>query len=213
MQSNWPTASKRSRPGRPGAASARSARCLALCSLLSLLLPSCKTETKVVKYHPMLGGLPGAESSMPIVRDDNYKDPTVVPEDKLSVEDPVTHKKTLTAKCGRHLMVHIYNALSQNDKATFVDQILSTVTKEECAQRGVDPGACFDELVRRKDDVVALFNAMPGGEFTPGVYVENLGPKAERIQVQGLAAKDLTWTGMDMVMEKGNWKLRWFVGR
>ena len=77
----------------------------------------------------------------------------------------------------------------------------------------MDPGACFDELVRRKDDVVALFNAMPAGEYTPGVYVRNLGPKSERIEVEGLAAKDLSWTGMDVVMEKGNWKLRWFVGR
>jgi hypothetical protein len=161
----------------------------------------------------MLGGLPGAESGMPVVRGDNYVDPTVVPEDKLVVEDPLTKKKTLTAKSGRHLMVHIYNALAQDDKETFTDQVLSQQTREECAQKNVDPGECFEELKRRKDDVVALFNAMPGGEYTPGVYVKSLGPKAERIQVEGLAAKDLTWTGMDMVMEKGNWKLRWFVGR
>lgn len=175
------------------------------------LLPAC--ETKVVKYHPMLGGLPGSESNTPVVRADNYKDPTLVPPDKLVVEDPVTKKKTLTAKTGRHLMGHIYNALAQNDKDTFVDQILSSQTKQECAEKGVEPGACFDELLARKDDVVALFNAMPAGEFTPGVYVRSLGPKSERIEVQGLAAKDLTWTGMDIIMEKGNWKLRWFVGR
>jgi hypothetical protein len=161
----------------------------------------------------MLGGLPNAESNTPVVRADNYKDPTVVPADKLVIEDPVTKKKTLTAKTGRHLMTHIYNALAQNDKETFVSQILSSQTKQECAEKSVDPGACFDELMLRKDDVVALFNAMPAGEFTPGVYVRNMGPKAERIQIEGLAAKDLAWTGMDMVMEKGNWKLRWFVSR
>jgi hypothetical protein len=172
----------------------------------------CQTETRVVKYHPMLGGLPNSESGLPIVRGDNYIDPTVVPEDKLTVVDPVSKKKTLTARTGRHLMVHIYNCVLENDKETFVAQVLSGETKAECAQRNVDPGACFDEVVRRKDDMVALFNAMPGGEFTPGVYVRNLGPKAERVQVEGLAAKDLSWTGFDMVMEKGNWKLRWFVG-
>jgi hypothetical protein len=161
----------------------------------------------------MLAGLPGSESNTPVVRADNYVDPTVVAPDKLVVEDPVTKKKTLTTKTGRHLMGHIYNALKDNDKETFVDQILSTQTKQECAERKVEPGACFDELMLRKDDVVALFNAMPAGEFTPGVYVRNLGPKSQRIQVEGLAAKDLSWTGIDMVMEKGNWKLRWFVGR
>jgi hypothetical protein len=179
--------------------------------LLSAWLAAC--ETHVIKNNPMLAGLPGSEYNGQVVRADNYVDPTYVPEEKLSVEDPVTKKKTLTTRTGRHLMVHIYNALVANDKETFVDQILSSQTKAECADRNVDPGACFDELVRRKDDVTALFNAMPGGEATPGVYVISIGPKAERIQVEGLAAKDLTWTGIDMVMEKGNWKLRWFVGR
>jgi hypothetical protein len=159
----------------------------------------------------MLGGLPGSESGTPVVRDDNYSDPTVVPPEKLSVEDPVTHKKTLTAKTGRHLMVHIYNALAQNDKETFVDQILSKSTKAEFADRGLDPGLAFDQLLKRRDDVVALFNAMPAGEFTPGISVRQLGGKSERISVEGIAAKDLAWTGFDMVMEKGNWKLRWFV--
>jgi hypothetical protein len=159
----------------------------------------------------MLAGLPGAQIGTTVVRDDNYKDPTLVPPDKLVVEDPVSHKKTLTAKSGRHLMVHIYNAINANDKETFVDQILSTPTKQECADRGLDPSVCFDELLRRKDDVYALFNAMPAGEGTPGVFVQSLGPKAERIKVEGLAAQGLNWTGIDMVMEKGNWKLRWFV--
>lgn len=177
-----------------------------------LLVSGCARETRVVRYHPMLGGLPNAESGMPVVRDTKgYVDPTAVPEDKLVVVDPVSNKKTLTAKTGRHLMIHIYNALAENDRATFVEQILSKQTKDEFAERGLDPGAAFDEVVRRRDDVVALFNAMPGGEFTPGVYRRPLGNKSERLEVEGILAKDLTWKGMDMVMEKGNWKLRWFV--
>jgi hypothetical protein len=179
--------------------------------LVTCYLSACATETKIIKYHPMLGGLPGSESGMPVVRDDNYKDPTVVPENKLVVVDPVSKKKTLTAKTGRHLMVHIYNAIAENDRETFVDQIMATQTKQECAEHGLDPGAYFDEVLRRKDDMVALFNAMPGGEFTPGVYVVGIGPKAQRVELQGLAAKDLNWIGMDMVMEKGNWKLRSFL--
>ena len=212
----WQTASKRRRPGQgrrfsAGRAAAAILTCYLLFAICSLPLASCATETKVIKYHPMLAGLPGSQTGTPVVRGDNYVDPTVVPPDKLVVEDPVTHKKVLTAKSGRHLMVHIYNAITANDKETFVDQILSTASKQDCADRGVDPGECFDELVRRKEDVFALFNAMPGGEGTPGVYVQNLAPKVERIKVEGLAAQGLAWTGMDMVMEKGNWKLRWFV--
>jgi len=170
-------------------------------------------EKRVVRYNPFLGGLPNSESSTPVIRGDlNYIDPTAVPEDQLVVEDPATKKKTLTTRSGRHLMVHIYNAIKDKDKATFVDQILSSVTKAECAARGVDPGDTFEEIMRRRDDVVALFNAMPNGEFTPGIYLRKLAPKSQRIEVQGLAAQELAWTGMDMVMESGNWKLRWFYG-
>ncbi|HYE63893.1 MAG TPA: hypothetical protein VD997_18020 [Phycisphaerales bacterium] len=184
---------------------------IALVIICSCVLGAC--EKRVVRYNPFLGGLPNAESGTPVVRGDmNYQDPTAIPEDKLVVEDPVTKKKTLTTRSGRHLMVHIYNALKDNDKKTFVDQILASETKAECAARGVDPGETFDELVRRRDDVLALFNAMPNAELTPGAISRKLGPKTQRVEVQGLGAKDLTWTGFDMVMEKGNWKLRWFYG-
>lgn len=187
------------------------------CALGAFLLSVCAgsggCESRVVRYNPMLGGLPNSESGLPVVRGDlNYHDPTYVAEDKLVVEDPATKKKTLTARSGRHLMIHIYNALKDNDKKTFVDQVLASETKAECAARGVDPGDTFEELVRRRDDVLALFNAMPNAELTPGAIVRKLGPKAQRVEVQGLAAKDLAWTGIDMVMEKGNWKLRWFYG-
>jgi hypothetical protein len=180
----------------------------------ALLFGGCAgCEKRVVRYNPFLGGLPNSESTTPVIRGDmNYIDPTIVPEDKLVVEDPVTKKKTLTTRSGRHLMVHIYNAIKDKDKRTFVDQILSSQTKAECAARGVDPGDTFEEVMRRRDDAVALFNAMPNGEFTPGVYVRKLAAKSQRIELQGLAAQDLSWTGIDMVMESGNWKLRWFYG-
>jgi hypothetical protein len=34
----------------------------------------------------------------------------------------------------------------------------------------------------------------------------------QRVELDGLAAKGLFWTGFDMVQERGNWKLRWMVG-
>lgn len=190
-------------------------RVLRFTSLLAvaLLLASCARETRVVRYHPLLGGLPGSESQIPDTQNNSgYVDPTAIPADQLVKEDPVTHKKTLTTKSGRHLMVHIYNALKDNDKETFVSQVLCKETREECAARGVEPGECFDELVRRRDDITALFNAMPSGEYTPGIVTVPLGGRAERVMLQGLAAQNLAWTGFDMVQEKGNWKLRWFYG-
>jgi hypothetical protein len=182
----------------------------ALTALLACALVAGCAEQKVVRYKPMLAGLPGAETQTPVTGTPGYIDPTYVPQDKLSVEDPVTKKKTLTAKTCKHLMIHIYNTMKANDKQTFVREVLSSKTKAECSQRGVDPGETFDELLRRQDDVLALFNAMPMGESTPGAYIFPLGKKEQRVELQGLAAKDLAWTGIDMIFENGNWKLRWF---
>jgi|CXWL01.1.fsa_nt_gi hypothetical protein len=52
---------------------------------------------------------------------------------------------------------------------------------------------------------------MPGGEYTPGMLVQTVGRNVFRLQVYGMAARDLKWTGMDMVYEENNYRLRWFV--
>lgn len=184
--------------------------CLIVLGLL-LMAPAACVETRVVRYDPILGGLPGVQSGTPIVgTKQGYVDPTAVPEDQLVVTDPDTGQKKLTAKTARHLMIHIYNTIKDEDKETFVREVLSTKTRQECYDRGVDPGELFDELIRRREDLMALFNIMPAGEKTPGALLQPLGGKEYRVMVQGLATRNLTWTGMDMVMEKGNWKLRWF---
>jgi hypothetical protein len=170
----------------------------------------------VVRYNPILGGLPGSTSGTPIVRGDGYTDPTQVPPDQLVRKDH-RGKKILTARTGRHLMVHIYNALNDNDKETFVEQILCKQTKVEAMERGIDPGEYFDTLSARREDVLALFRAMPAGEATPGVLLRQVGGGVTRIGLEGLAAKSLPYVGIDMVFERGpddekrQWKLRSFV--
>lgn len=180
--------------------------CLAWC-----ILGGCARETRVIRYNPFLGGLPEAQSNTPVVRDlGDYQDPTALAPEELVKEAP-DGKKTLVARSGRHLMVHIFNTLQNNEQELFVDQVLATRTKDECYERGVEPGAAFEFLKAREEDVRALFNMMPAGEQTPGVLMQPLGGKAQRVQIRGLGTQDLYWTGFDMVMEGGNWKLRWFV--
>lgn len=179
--------------------------------LLILALAGCATQTRVVKYDPFLGGLPGAESRTPVVRDlGDYTDPTAIPPDQL-VQEPEPGRKVLAAKTGRHLMIHVYNTLKNDDRDLFTTQVLSERTRAECLERGIDPADAFDYLKTREDDVAALFNMMPAGEQTPGIVVQPLGKGARRLQVTGAGLGDLYWTGFDMVMERGNWRLRWFV--
>jgi len=168
-------------------------------------------ESRVVRYDPMLGGLPGAESNTRVVRDlGDYKDPTKVAGNKIEVEN-ADGTTTLTAKTGRHLMVHIYNALVRDEKELFADQVLSQVTREEFAARGKVPTEAFETLLARFDDIQELFNRMPLGEYTPGVFIKPVGNRVKRVALDDVTARDLVYSGFDMVMEDGNYRLRWFV--
>lgn len=176
-----------------------------------VLMASC--ETRVTKYNPFLGGLPGAVSGREVVRDfGGYRDPTAVPENQI-VEKTPDGKEKLVAKTGRHLILHIYNCIEDDRKDLFVDQVLCGETKAECLARGVDPGTLYDQLCAQRLDLYDLFNLMPMGERTPGVLMVPAGRNTQRVTVSGLGTGNLRWVGFDMVMEGGNWKLRWFVER
>lgn len=175
----------------------------------------CTYSREVGVYHA-LSGLPGVRSGRPSGGSRfTHIDPTLLPEDALVVEQEDGSVK-LVARSGRHLMVHIYNCLKNDDAALFTEQVLSSVTKQEYEERGLDPKKAFESLKQRQNDLVALFNLMPSGEHTPGVMWKPLGEVGERgekvvrLSVAGPQTRDMRWDFMDMVMERGNWRLRWF---
>jgi len=69
----------------------------------------------------------------------------------------------------------------------------------------------FDELKQREREIAELFARMPLGEYTPQVIREKVGHNMFRVKVTGVGVRDLYWRGFDMVLEEGNWRLRWFV--
>lgn len=182
------------------------------CTVLVLCaVPSGCVEERVANYRPMLGGLPGAESGMPVSGvPGRTTDPTVVQEDRLVIEN-ADKSKTLVARTARHLMVHLYSTLREGDEQLFLDQVLSQRTKDEYYERGMDAREAFRTLKERQRDIERLFDAMPMGEYTPGFFLRPVGGGVQRLEVQGPASRELAWTGIDMVMEKGNFRLRWFV--
>jgi hypothetical protein len=185
-------------------------------TLLSLLLiahlAACESETKIVYNRPFLGGLPGAESQSAISRyPKGYKDPTYIPDEQLVVKDAEGKPAELRARTARHLMMHIYNTLMNTQEKLFVDQVLSEKTRSEYYQRGIQPNEAFKLVQEHAGDILTLFDRMPMGESTPGLFLQPVGGGVQRLVVQGLGARDLYWVGFDMVMEKGNWKLVWFV--
>lgn len=133
-----------------------------------------------------------------------------VPGGKIRTEDE-DGNVTLYAKSIKHLMNHIIYALENNERDLFTEQILSQITIDEFTERGMDPGVAFDELVKRRRDIYRMFNYMPMGESTPGLYIKPIGENLFRLAVSRAGHQELLWIGIDVSFENLNYKLRWFV--
>jgi len=170
----------------------------------STLLAAC--ETRVVKYDPFLAGLPGAESQSEVIRSFDHTDPRRGGGAKLRAEAP-DGTVTLSAKSGLHMMVNLYNTLLNDEKQLFIDQVLSERMRGEYIARGEDPGEIFENLIRNWDDFETLCMLLPGGEFTPGTYLRNVGSRVQRFEAGGTASRTLRFKGFEMIMERGNYRL------
>jgi len=164
-----------------------------------------------VRGQPFLAHLPGAETQADTSgpRWPGYRSPAAAPGGSIVVEHE-DGSKTLIARSGRHLMTHIYNTLTEEDEALFTEQVLSLVTRDEFVERGLGGSAAYEMLRARRRDVLRLFAMMPQGEYTPGVLMQRVGDRTYRLRVSGPGTSELRWRFMDMVMEGGNWRLRWF---
>lgn len=164
----------------------------------------------MVYSRPFLGGLPGAETGQPVSPPKGaFADPTRVEGGEIRVEHE-DRTVELHAKTARHLMSHIALTLQDEEPELFLEQVLSEQTKQEFIERGYDPVKAYEFLKIREKDIAKLFARMPMGEYTPDVVMKKMGKGSYRVMVTGLKAKDMNWTYMDIVMEEGNWKLRWF---
>lgn len=117
---------------------------------------------------------------------------------------------TLRALSARHLMVHVFQTLRDEERELFLGQVLSDATKREYARNGVPPERAYDDLRERLPDIDALFARMPLGEYTPNTRVDPVGGGVQRVRLIGGAGRDLAWQGFDMIMEGGNQRLLWF---
>lgn len=181
---------------------------------MMLAFAGCQTEEKIIRYRPILASVPGAQYNTAPVGDPfegRRVDPTAAATDtdSLVIELPDGERK-LVLKTGRHLMSHIINMIDEDERELFVEQVLSEITKDEFYDRGLDPGEAFDACKKRRTDIMKLFNLMPMGEYTPGVYMKGVGGGVQRLKVSGPSAMDLRWNFMDMNYEAGGWRLRWF---
>lgn len=163
--------------------------------------------------NAMLANLPGAQTgeseNIRHVRTGKALDPTATPTVGIRVEDE-RGNITLYSRSLRHLMVHLHTTLADEERELFVEQVLSERTKQEFAERGLDPGMAFDELKLRERDVLRFFSTIPFAENTPGTGLEQLSPNTFRMRAPGGRGSTLRYAFIDVVVEGGEWKLRWF---
>ena len=167
----------------------------------------CRTE-RMVRYKPFFSGVGEAKTQTPAVGATNSDYARSVPA-SIVIENP-DGSKTLLARSGRHLLTHILSTTRADEADLFTDQVLSDITRQEYIDRGLDPRQAFAALKERRQDIAMLTARMPMGEYSPNVIMSKIGPKMYRVRLSGQSAADLEWIGFDMVMERGNWKLRWF---
>lgn len=181
------------------------------CALIAALMAGCEVEEKRIGYRPMLGGLPGAVGGYELSPLGGADDAaTRLGDDQLEAKAE-DGSRLLLARTARHVMVHIYNTLSKNESELFVKEVLSEKTQQEYYEHGMDPSESFKTVKAREAEVKRLFDLMPMGEFTPGLFLRGVGGGVQRLEVTGKMAQGLTWTGIDVVLERGNYRLLWFV--
>jgi hypothetical protein len=183
---------------------------LALASLCALGAAGCQSEEKVLKYNPFLANIPGAETKTKPVgeRFDNYIDPTKLEGDKTVLENP-DGSVTLVAKSVRHLMTNITLCLQYEDDELLLDQVISEQTKGRFRGEGKEPEEAVKFLKENQKDISALFARMPFGEHSPNIILKQPARRTVVLELTGLAAKDMRFTELWAVMEKGDWKLLW----
>ena len=185
---------------------------LAMAAALVLvpLLGGCTYE-RIISQSSVLSGLDGSQSAIPAKKlSRTLPDFLRTPDEGIRVENE-DGSITLYTKSVRQLMAQISTTIANGEKDLFLEQVLCELTKQEFYERGLDPAMAFDELVKRQRDIGRLFYYMPMGEYTPGLYLKTIGRNTFRLQLPRANNESLYWIGIDVIFEKSNYRLRWFI--
>lgn len=185
-------------------------------------------ERRVVRSTDMLAGLPGAEGGQAPVRPGVAQGPEwdqllAQFEESGADDDPNAewlpaegqHLREvsrqgdirLISQTPSHVMFHLTQTLRNDEFELLRDQVLSERTRRNYAERGRDPMEAVAFLNRNEQAVADLFGALPLGEQTPGVLLENIGPNAFRLRAPPAMAPDLRFTQFDVIIERGTFRL------
>lgn len=168
-------------------------------------------EERVIRREGMLMGLPGAKGAQEILPEDARPRGLHQLKDENTVTEAPDGTKTLRSTNGRQLMKNVFYCLDQDDPKLFVKDVLSQSSRNSMFQRGLPPAEAYNALKPYREDLQALYDQMPQGEFTPGCIVQTIGKGALRLRIDDLLAESMRYKGFDMVWERGSYRLMWFL--
>lgn len=184
---------------------------------LALLAAGCQPETKVIRSRRLLAGVAGAETDTPntgLAVSSTSQFFNAVPPNEVEMDEPVLvdedGNRTLLSRTTRHLMYHIATTLREDDRELFAEQVLGGITKREFEARGLNPEQAFDMLKPYQRDIFLLFQRIPLGDKTPRATFGRVGARVWRISLPSELTRGLRFKFMDVELEQGQWKLRWF---
>ncbi len=174
-----------------------------------MAVAGCTRYERVVHYRPPLSSIAGAQSGTPFVGGPKGAGRQAQADNRIRIEHE-DGRIELSSRNSLHLLTHIRSTLVAEEEELFTEQVLSEKTRNEFIERGYDPVEAFKELKRRERDVYALMARMPMAEFTPGLFLRNIGRNEFRLRIDPRGADKLAWKSVDMIVENGQWRLRWF---
>jgi len=178
--------------------------CAALCTTLTGCYQRVVRDGRfMARFDERRGG-----SSLQNLARGNAERPEMPTIAELRTENP-DGSVTLRAGSVRDLMLHIGRAVEQSEADIFFEQVLASPTRAEFRSRGLGAEEALGMLKESERDLRALFEKMPAGEFTPGLFLRQLGPNVFRLEARGVP-RGVRYTFIDVVFEEGNFKLRWF---
>lgn len=135
-------------------------------------------------------------------------------ERKLTDEEATTLRRinadgsiTLISRSPSAVMYHLTTTLRNREYDLLLEQVISEKTKSEYRKRGADPMDAVKYLAKRQQDIQALFAAMPLGDQTPGVLIENIGPNQFRLAPPVAISQDLRFRQFDVIIEQREFRL------
>lgn len=114
---------------------------------------------------------------------------------------------TLFARSPSDVMYHVMTTLENKEYDLLLDQVIAESTKSEYRSRGREPNESVDYLIKRRDDIAALFATFPMGDQTPGVQMKSIGRNTFRLTAPVAMTQELRLHSLDVVIEGGQFRL------